>query len=456
MRARIRPGSPVGGVVSVPGDKSVAHRWLILAATAEGRSRLAGLPPSLDVRATARCLARLSPEARPGLDAWLDQGADAGEGQRSTWNERSDHGASPILEVEGEGRSALVEPATHLDCANSGTTMRLLAGVLASAPLRATLVGDRSLAARPMERVAAPLRAMGASVGTTDGHAPIRVEGGALTGVEHAPAVPSAQVKGALLLAGVDAAGSTTVREVASTRDHTERALAALGAPVEVEGRAVTVRRFVHAGFTGAVPGDVSAAAFLVVAAALTRAELEVEGVGLNPSRTHYLDVVRRMGVEVETTTTGEELGEPVGRLRVAPASSLEATDVGADELPLVIDEVPILAALACFARGTSSFLGAAELRTKESDRLAGIEAGLRGLGGEVDAVDGSLRVTGSGLHGGAASSLGDHRLAMAFAVAALAAGGPCEVDGIEAAAVSFPGFVETLRGLGAKVEEVG
>jgi 3-phosphoshikimate 1-carboxyvinyltransferase len=454
MRARIRPGSTVGGAAFVPGDKSIAHRWLLLAATAEGRSRIAGLPPSLDVRATARCLARLSPEARPGLDTWLEEGAVGGEGHGSTWNARSDRGASPILEVEGEGRSGLVEPAGPLDCANSGTTMRLLAGVLASTSLRTTLVGDGSLMLRPMERVAEPLRAMGATIRTTEGHAPLGIDGATLVGIVHESAVPSAQVKAAVLLAGIDAEGETTVRESAATRDHTERALAALGAPVEAGDRAITVRRFRHRGFAGTVPGDVSSAAFLVVAAAISGATVEVEGVGLNPSRTRFLDVLTRMGVAVELDVTGEELGEPVGALRVSGGSGLVGTEIDAEELPLVIDEVPILAVAGCFASGSTSFRGADELRVKESDRIAGLVAGIAGLGGDADGEGGTLLVRGAGLRGGSATSRGDHRLAMALAVGALAAEGPSEIDGIEAASVSFPGFVATLRGLGASVEE--
>jgi len=332
--------------------------------------------------------------------------------------------------------------------------MRLLAGVLASTSLRTTLVGDASLTLRPMERVAEPLRAMGATIRSSDGHAPLEVQGAPLGGIDHEPVVPSAQVKGAVLFAGIDADGETTVREAAATRDHTERALAALGAPIEAVERSVRVRRFRHPGFAATVPGDVSAAAFLVVAAALSAATVEIEGVGLNPTRTRYLDVLRRMGVVVELDVTGEELGEPVGALRAIGGPDLVGTEIDAEELPLVVDEVPILAVAGCFASGSTSFRGAEELRVKESDRIAGIVDGIRGLGGDADGEGGTLLVRGTGLRGGTATSRGDHRLAMALAVGALGASGPCEVEGIEAASVSFPGFVAALRGLGANVEE--
>jgi 3-phosphoshikimate 1-carboxyvinyltransferase len=363
--------------------------------------------------------------------------------------------ASTALEVEGEGRTALTEPGASLDCGNSGTTMRLVAGTLAAAPFRSVLVGDASLSTRPMERVATPLREMGATVTTADGHAPLEIVGGPLYGISYVVPIPTAQVKGAVLFAGIAAEGETSVTEPASTRDHTERAFAALGAPVSIEGTAITVQGvYQHDAFDAEVPGDVSAAAFLVAAAALTGSELTVRRVGLNPSRLHFLRVLERMGVRVETRPTGEELGEPVGDLWVAPGAELLGTEVEASELPLVIDEVPVLALMATHARGETWFVGAAELRAKESDRLSGVADGVRALGGHAGVEGDDLVVPGLGLRGGVADGRGDHRLAMAFAVAALAADAPVEVVGIEAADVSFPGFVETLRSLGASVEE--
>jgi 3-phosphoshikimate 1-carboxyvinyltransferase len=455
VRIRVTPGGTLHGEPRVPGDKSIAHRWLILAATARGRSRLVGLPASLDVRSTASCLACVSERGRPALEAWVRNVAAPTEGHGSTWNDDASEGSSTALEVEGEGRSALTEPAAPLDCGNSGTTMRLVAGTLAAAPFRSMLVGDASLSTRPMERVAAPLREMGATVTTTDGHAPLEIVGGSLYGISYALPISTAQVKGAILLAGVAAEGGTTVTEPAATRDHTERALAALGAPVSVEGTTIALQGvYQHDAFAATVPGDVSSAAFLLAAAALTGSELTVRGVGLNPSRLHFVRVLERMGVRVELRPTGEELGEPVGDLWVAPDAELRGTEVAASELPLVIDEVPVLALMAAHARGETWFIGASELRAKESDRLTGVSDGVRALGGHAGVEGDDLVVPGLGLRGGIADGRGDHRLAMAFAVAALAADAPSEIEGMEAADVSFPGFVQTLRALGASVED--
>jgi 3-phosphoshikimate 1-carboxyvinyltransferase len=331
--------------------------------------------------------------------------------------------------------------------------MRLLAGLLAGVPLTAVLVGDDSLSDRPMERVAEPLRAMGASVTTTGGHAPITVQGGGLHGITYRSPVPTAQVKSAVLFAGLGAEGVTIVEEAVPTRDHTERALRALGAPVSVEGTTVRLEAFQHGGFEGHIPGDPSSAAFIVAAAALTGSEVTLRGVGLNPSRLHFLEVMSRMGVPTQVRIDHDTVGEPVGDLWVAPTGAIQATTIDPDEIPLIIDEVPVLAALAAHARQDSWFLGAGELRVKESDRLSGLAEGLRSLGGNAAVEGEDLVIAGGGLQGGSLRAGGDHRMAMAFAVAALAAEGPCEVDGVEAADVSFPGFASTLRTLGARFE---
>ena len=459
MRVRIDPGRRLAGTVRVPGDKSIAHRWLLLAATATGRSTLVEVPGSLDVRSTATCLAAVVDKARPALNAWAANDAGTDEGHRSTWNVRvdgeADAAASTPLEVEGEGRRGLVEPAEPLDCGNSGTSMRLLMGSLSTTAFSVVLAGDPSLSSRPMERVAEPLRAMGARIETTDGYAPITVEGALLDGVEVAPTVPSAQVKSAVLLAGIDADGTTTVRESVPTRDHTERALGALGAPVERHALSVSVRRFQHEGFSASVPGDPSSAAFLIAAAVITGSPITIVGVGLNPTRTHFLEVMARMGIDAELDVHREELGEPVGDIHVRPASGVHAVRVDPDELPLVIDEVPVLAALAAHAPSDSWFLGAGELRVKESDRLDGLGDGIRALGGQAAVEGDDLVVAGGGLDGGHADAHRDHRMAMAFAVGALGARGAVEVDGMESADVSFPGFARTLASLGAAIEPV-
>jgi len=307
-----------------------------------------------------------------------------------------------------------------------------------------------------MERVAEPLRAMGARIETTHGCAPLTIEGGRLHGIEFEGPVPSAQIKSAVLLAGLVAEGPTTIRERASTRDHTERALRALGAPVQVSEREIRVEAFQHAGFGGRCPGDPSSAAFLVAAAALTGSSITITGVGLNPTRTHFLEVMRRMGVKTMTRVEREELGEPVGDLWVEACDGLLPARVGEEELPLVIDEVPVLALLAAHAGGDTWFLGADELRHKESDRLEGVAAGIRSLGGHAAAEGQDLVVAGGGLEGGTGHARGDHRMAMALAVAALGARGPSEVEGLESAEVSFPGFVPMLQRMGAEIEALG
>jgi 3-phosphoshikimate 1-carboxyvinyltransferase len=442
----VRPGSRLEGTVAVPGDKSIAHRWLILSVTAKGASRLVGLPPSLDVRSTASCLAALTVKARPSLDLAAREAPAAVEGGGSTWNAQVEVPAIEPLEVQAEGRDGLVQPAGDLDCGNSGTSMRLLAGVVAAAPFRTVLRGDTSLSTRPMERVAEPLRRMGARVGTTDGHPPLTLEGATLRGIDFVAPVPSAQVKSAILLAGLAADGTTTVMERVRTRDHTERALEALGAPVADDGTAISVERFQHDGFEGRVPGDPSSAV-------VTHTAIEIVDVCLNPTRLHYLDVLRRMGVRTRTAIERTEVGEPVGRIEVEPGSSLSAVRVGPDELPLIIDEVPVLAAVAAHAEGDSWFLEASELRVKETDRLDAIANGIRALGGVAAEEGPDLVVGGGGLPGGRVDAGGDHRIAMALTVAALAADGGSRVDGVDAADVSFPGFARSLAGAGAELE---
>ncbi|HUF58202.1 MAG TPA: 3-phosphoshikimate 1-carboxyvinyltransferase [Actinomycetota bacterium] len=454
MRARLTPGATIEGEVGVPGDKSISHRWLLMAATATGASRLEGLPRSLDTRSTAACLSELVPSARPALEAWGSSPSVTDERDGSTWNRDASTLDLGALDLRAEGRRSLKRPGRPLDCGNSGTTMRLVAGLVSPSPFETVLRGDRSLSGRPMERVADPLRRMGADVTTEDGHPPVTIRGSALRGIRFEPDVPSAQVKGAVLLAALAAEGPTTVSERVPTRDHTERLFLALGAPIRSNGPELVLDGpFQHEGFRGTVPGDPSSAAFLLGAAALTGGHLTVRGVGLNPTRLRLLDVLRRMGLEVEVAVEGEELGEPVGTMRMGPGGVLRPVHVDRSELPLVIDEVPLLAALAAHADGPSRFEGAAELRVKESDRLAVLAEGIRALGGETSEEGDDLVIGGGGLAGGSAPSEGDHRMAMAFAVSALAARAPSEIDAIESASVSFPGFFELLRSLGADVE---
>jgi 3-phosphoshikimate 1-carboxyvinyltransferase len=447
----VGPGGVARGVVIPPGDKSIAHRRLILAALANGPSRLEGLPASGDVVSTALALATLLTELRPPLEGWISESQRRLEGGGFTYDNPQPR--VPELALEGRGRRA-IEPATDaIDCGNAGTAMRLLAGVLASAEGTFRLTGDASLQRRPMERVAVPLRRMGADVTTADGHAPIVIRGGRLVGARIDTGVPSAQVKGAVLLAGLDAEGVTEVVESVPTRDHTERLLTALGCPLRRFPGGAAVERWEPPGHDGRIPGDTSGALFPIVAALASGGEVTIEEVGLNPTRTAYLEVLSRMGARIDMAVAGEDLGEPLGTVRATLAGDLRGTDVDAADLPLLIDEVPGLAALAAVATGASTFRGAGELRTKESDRLAGIVTAIRALGGHARVEGDDLVVEGGGLSGGTVGSLGDHRLAMAFAAVAPATGTGIRVRDADVAAISYPGYAAMLRSLGLDVE---
>lgn len=453
MRLRIEPGSVIEGTTKVPGDKSIAHRWLILAATAGGRSVLRGVPSALDVASTAACLAQLAPTTTEALRTWSKKVSAKDETKGFTWDFLHGAGSEPQLVVEGEGWGALVSPEGSLDCGNSGTSMRMLSGVIAGAGVTATLIGDEALSSRPMERIAEPLRQMGASVETTDGHAPMAVSAGALTGISYLMPVPSAQVKSAILFAGLRAEGTTSVEAPADNRDHTERALEALGAPVVIEGNTVSLSPFQHEGFDGDIPGDPSSAAFIICGAAVTGSRVVVRDVGLNPSRTAFVEVLRRMGVHLREKERWVSLGEPAGVLEVEGRDQLRGVTVAAQDLPSVIDEVAVLAATAAHASGESRFEGAGELRLKESDRLTGMVEGLRSLGAQATIEGDTLVVAGGGLAGGTADGGTDHRIGMALTIAALGAKEDCFIDGVEWADISFPGFAECLVGLGALAE---
>src|SRR5205085_162599 len=327
-------------------------------------------------------------------------------------------------------------------------------GLLAAGPGELRFTGDESLSRRPMERVAAPLRRMGADIRTTDGTPPVTVHGTALHGVDETLQLASSQVKSAILLAGLRAEGTTTVRQPSQTRDHTERALANLGAEVTIGPEEITVGPSNLGSFRGTLPGDPSSAAFLLVAATIAGCALTVRGVGLNPTRTEFLEVLREAGALLETRVTSTEVGEPLGDVILAPRTvQLRPIEIPAERFPLLADEIPILAVLAASAPGPSRFAGTGELRVKETDRLSGVADGLSGLGMNVRVDGDDLLVTGGGIRGGSVEARGDHRLAMAFAVAGTAAKEPTTVDGIEAAEVSFPGFVATLQSLGAEVD---
>jgi 3-phosphoshikimate 1-carboxyvinyltransferase len=427
---RRAPGvASVDGAVQVPGDKSISHRALILGALIRGRSYVGNLSPAADVAATAHVLRQCGGSVRP-----------FGDGRSSM------DGAGPGI--------SLRSPAGPLDCANSGTTMRLMAGVLAAHDAVATLVGDASLQGRPMERVAGPLRAMGAEVRTDRGHAPLVVRGTpAPLGIDHSLIVASAQVKSAILLAGLNAQGPTVVREPLPTRDHTERLLRACGADLTADGASVTLRPSRLEPFGLRVPGDISAAAFfMVLAAARPGWRVRCPGIGLNPGRTGVLDVLAAMGARIEVEEGAPAAGvEPQGDVTVT-GGWLHGVPVEAAMVPRCIDELPAIAVAASQAEGRTEFRGAGELRNKESDRITALVAGLRSLGVSAEETSDGLVVEGPArLRPAHLDAAGDHRLAMAWAVAAALVdpdAGDCVIAGADTVAVSYPGFFDDLGAL--------
>lgn len=428
----VEPAAAVRGELRVPGDKSISHRYALLAALADGESTITNFAPGADCASTLACLAAL------GVDV------------RYASSPRSSDG--PRVVIRGRGVGGLLAPRDQLDCGNSGTTMRLLAGIVAAHSFESTLVGDASLSRRPMKRVMTPLARMGAQLEATPGdRPPIHVRGTLLDGIAFSPDVPSAQVKSAVLLAGLQARGQTTVAEPGPSRDHTERALTAFGAEVTVRDRRVSLvggQRLTARTLT--VPGDVSSAAFsLAAAAGLPGSRVTVDGVGLNPTRTRLLDLLRRWGAEVEIDPHDAHNGEPTGAVTVRHAG-LGTLEILPAEVPDVIDELPVLAALATLG-GELSVTGAGELRVKESDRITALVTGLRAMGADADELaDGFHIRAGTRLTGGLVDARHDHRLAMAFAVAALGATGPTRIDGADVVAVSYPRFFDDLERLRA------
>ncbi len=431
-RVVVSPAPAVAGVLRVPGDKSISHRYALLAAIADGPSTIAHYAPGADCASTLDCVA--------ALGAILSRTAAVEAGQ------------PPVITVQGRGLRGLRAPGGPLDCGNSGSTMRMLAGVLAAHPFLSTLIGDASLSRRPMRRILGPLGQMGAALTAGPGdRPPVTIRGGDLQGIQFAPDTPSAQVKSAVLLAGLQASGETVVTEPATTRDHTERALHTFGAGLEREGRRITLRGGQRlAGCQLRVPGDISSAAFMAVAAAaLPGSDVTITHVGLNPSRAALLDLLRRFGADIEISVEEQWNGEPVGRVRIRHGEMRDLI-VTADEVPEVIDELPVLATLGTFG-GSVTVSGAGELPVKESDRIAELVAGLRAMGADAEEREDGFQVRrGARLTGGTVHAKHDHRLAMAFAVAALGATGATQIDGADAVAVSYPSFFDDLGRLTA------
>jgi 3-phosphoshikimate 1-carboxyvinyltransferase len=426
-RATVTPARRLMGRVRVPGDKSISHRYALLAALADGRSRLGNYAPGADCRSTLACLRQLGVEV-----------------------DEDTHGTLTVL---GRGPAGLSSPSLPLDCGNSGTTMRLLAGVVAAEQFSTRLTGDDSLSRRPMTRIIAPLEQMGALIKGANGCAPLTIQGAPLHAIAYRTAVPSAQVKSAVLLAGLRATGTTTVEESARTRDHTEQAVAAFGGCANVDGLIVSVEGGQRlTGRSLEIPGDFSSAAFWMAgAAALPGSRVEIVDVGLNPTRTALVGVLRRFGARVVVEESESRAGEPRGTI-VVEGDRRGRVEISAEEVPGLIDELPAIAALAAHG-GEVSVTGARELRVKESDRIAALVAGFRALGIDADERDDGFVVRGpeggaSLPRGGAPDARGDHRMAMAFAIAALAADRPSTIAGADAVAISYPAFFETLEHL--------
>jgi len=418
----IRPARNVLGSLRLPGDKSISHRYGMLAAFAEDTSRFTNFSTGADCASTLACM-----EALGAKVARLEDGS---------------------VMVTGVG--GRVTPTDQpLDCGNSGSTMRMISGLLAPQQGRFALTGDASLSLRPMERIRKPLEAMGAHITLTDGHAPVFIEGNPLQPIDFTTPVPSAQVKTCVLLAGLQTAGTTTVREAVRTRDHSELALRAFGAQLTrtVDSVSITGPQLLHA-IDATVPGDLSSAAFFLCAAALfPGSSLVLDAISLNPTRASLLDVLTVLGVHIAVIDIEEKHAELIGTVQVtAPEQGLRSTEISGALAAQLIDELPVLAAIAPYTSGGIRIRDAKELRVKESDRIALVAGNLRAMGAEVMEFDDGLDVPGGQtLHGSVIDSGGDHRIAMAFSVAALRAEGDTLIQGANSAAISFPEFFDLL-----------
>lgn len=431
---RIEPGQSLGGEVRVPGDKSISHRAVMLGSIARGQTIISGFLESEDCLATLKAFEQM------------------GVGRRN--------GALGEIIIDGVGMHGLKAPRAPLDLGNSGTGIRLMLGLLAGQGIEATLTGDASLRTRPMERVAGPLRQMGASIDTRDGKAPIRVHGtGRLHGVRYELPVASAQIKSALLLAGLAARGRTEIVSPAPTRDHTERMLQTMGVEVSIsdDGLAVSVEGPVDLRGTDiSVPGDLSSAAFFIVGASIGRGrELVIRNVGINPTRDGVLEILRLMGARFELENRTRLGAEPVADIRVSPGQ-LRGIEVPEALVPLAIDELPIVFVAAAVAGGRTVVKGAAELRVKESDRISVMARALEAVGVTVSETADGLIIDGGRIRGGAIESCGDHRIAMSFAIASLVSEQAISIADTGPVATSFPGFVDTAGKVGLRIGVAG
>ncbi|RQD72568.1 MAG: 3-phosphoshikimate 1-carboxyvinyltransferase [Tindallia sp. MSAO_Bac2] len=412
------------GTCRVPGDKSISHRAVMLAGISEGQTTINGFLKGEDCLSTIRCFEQMGVRIREENNQ---------------------------LVVTGNGLYGLKEPEDVLDAGNSGTTMRLMAGILSGQAFHTVITGDESLRKRPMKRIAAPLREMGASIdGRMEGtKAPLAIRGSKLKGIRYKMPVASAQIKSAILLAGLYAEEKTSVIEPRASRDHTERMLESFGVSVKSDGLTKTVQPGKLKGTHIEVPGDISSAAFLLVAAAcLKGSDVTLENVGINPTRAGIIEVLQQMGAEISVLNQREVGGEPIADLNVK-GTSLKAVDIGEDLIPSLIDEVPVLAIAAACARGKTSITGAAELRVKETDRISAMAEELKNIGVEVTTLEDGMVISGpQPIKGGKTNSHGDHRIAMAMAVAGLMSENPVEISNETCMAVSFPGFMDVIDSL--------
>ncbi|SDF20796.1 3-phosphoshikimate 1-carboxyvinyltransferase [Terriglobus roseus] len=418
----VRPARTVRGSVRLPGDKSISHRYAMLAGLANGTSRFANFSTGADPHSSLSCMEALG----------------------ATVVKRPDG----VIEVTGVG-GTFQKPTCDLDCGNSGSTMRMLAGLVAGHKGTYRFVGDASLTKRPMQRIKGPLEQMGAQVELTEGHAPMTVHGGTLTAIEFSAPIASAQVKTAVLFAGLGAEGTTTLQEAVRTRDHSEHALRAFGVELERGKDSISIRGGQQLqAIEATVPGDLSSAAFFLCATILfPDAQLVLDDVGMNPSRSTLLDVLASMGLQVKVLNLEEKHGEMIGTIQVNGAAELKGAEIVGDLPALIIDELPVLAAIGPYTSTGVTIRNAKELRVKESDRIALVVQNLRAMGAEVEEFEDGLYVPGNQkLRGGIVDSADDHRIAMAFAICALRAEGETTIHGAEAAAISFPEFFPLLN----------
>ena len=412
------------GIINVPGDKSITHRALIFAALAAGKSIIKGISRCEDCFSTLNCLKNLGIKIKVG---------------------------GKTLVIYGKGLTSFKKPKKPLDCGNSGTTMRLLSGILAAQNFSSILTGDRYLKKRPMKRIMDPLRNMGAEINADKGnYPPLKIKGKKLQGIHYHSPIASAQIKSCLFLSGLQAEGTTTITEPFRSRDHSERMLKYLGVPLKIKGTTISISKAKFEGKEFSIPGDISSAAFFIAAAVISSgSKIKILDVGLNPTRTGFLDILKKMGASIKIEKRREICGEPVANLEINGKGKLKAIKIGGKIIPRIIDEIPLLAVLGCFARGKTIIRDAGELRVKETDRIHAIVSQLKKMGASIEERKDGMEIFGMGkLKGASVKSFGDHRIAMALVIAGLAASGKTKVNNTDCINTSFPEFKNLVKGV--------